>query len=65
MEHKALDATKARVKVRVLKAKEEMKSVIVDKSASEVSALVRVARTRIALIVVNSVTLLVITLSQR
>ena len=58
-EHKALDATKA----RVLKAKEEMKLVIVDKSASEVSALVREARTRIILIVVNPIILLMIALS--
>ena len=58
-----MDVTKARVKV--LKAKEEMKLIIVDKSASVVSALVREARTRIALIVVNPITLLVIALSQR
>ena len=61
--HKALDATRARV--RVFKAKEEMKPVVVEKSASEVSALVREARTRIVLIVINLVTLLVIALSQR
>ena len=58
-----MDVIKARV--RVLKAKEEMKPVIMDKSVSEVSVLVRELRTRIALIVVNSVTLLVIALSQR
>ena len=58
-----MDATKARV--RVLKAKEEMKPVIVDKSASVVSMLVREERTRIALIMVNLVTLLMIALSQR
>ena len=62
-EHKALDVTKERV--RVLKANEEMKPVIVDKSVSEVNTLVREARTRIALIVVNPVTLLVIALNQR
>ena len=56
-----MDATKARVH----RAKEEMKPVIVDKSVSEVSALVREARTRIVLIVVNTVTLLVIALGQR
>ena len=61
-ERKALDTIKA--KVRVFKAKEEMKPVIVDKSVSEVSALVREARTRIVLIVVNPITLLVIALSQ-
>ena len=62
-EHKALD--EIREKVRVFKAKEETKPVIVDKSASVENALVRKARTRIASIVVNLVTLLVIALSQR
>ena len=42
-----------------------MKPVIVDKSASEVNALVKEARKKIALIVVNPITLLVIALSQR
>ena len=58
-----LDVTKATV--RVLKAKEEMKPVIMDKNASVVSELVREARTGIALIVINPITLLVIALSQR
>ena len=61
-EHNALDATKA--KIRVLKENEEIKPVIVDKSASMVIALVRKARTQITLIVVNLVILLVIALSQ-
>ena len=55
-----MDATR----VRVLKANEEMKPVIVDKSVSEVNTLVREARTRIALIVVNPIILLMIALSQ-
>ena len=58
-----MDTTKA--KVRVLKAKEEMKPIIVDRSVSAGNALVREARIRIGLIVVNPVTLLVIALSQR
>ena len=58
-----MDATRERV--RVLKTKEEAKPVIVDKSISARNALVRKARTRITLIVVNLVTLLVIALSQR
>ena len=53
-----MDATK--VRVRVLKTKEEMKPIIMDKNA-----LVREARTKIALIVVNPVTLLLSALSQR
>ena len=61
-ERKALDATKARV--RVLKAKEEMKPLIVDRSVSVGNALVRETRTRIALIMLNPITLLVIALSQ-
>ena len=52
-------------KVKGPKAKEEVKPVIVDKNASEVSTLVREARIRIALIVVNPIILLVIALSQR
>ena len=62
-EHKAPDTTKA--KVRVIKVKEKMKPVIVDKSTSVVNALIREARTKIALIVANPITLLVIALSQR
>ena len=62
-EHKVLDTTKARL--RVLKANEEMKQVIMDRNVSVGNMLVKEARTRIVLIVVNSVTLLVIALSQR
>ena len=58
-----MDATKARV--RVFKAEKEIKPVIVDRSVSVGNALVREARIRIALIVVNPVTLLMIALSQR
>ena len=54
-----------RERVRVLKAKEKTKLVIVDKSSSVGNAMVRKARTKIASIVVNLVTLLVIALSQR
>ena len=60
-EPKALDATK----VRVLKEKEEMKPVIMDRRVSARNALVKEVRTKIALIVVNPVTLLVIALIQR
>ena len=62
-EHKAQDTT--REMVRILKAKKETKPVIVDKSANVGNALVRKARRRIILIVVNLVILLVIALSQR
>ena len=62
-ERKALDATKARV--RVFKAKEKMKPVIVDRSVSAGNGLRKEARTRIVLIVINPVTLLMIALSQR
>ena len=62
-EHKALDAIRERV--RVLKAKEETKLVIVDKNASVGNMMARKARIRIVSIVVNLVTLLVIALCQR
>ena len=66
-ENKSREAqgSRTKVKVRVLKAKEEMKPVIVDRSINARNALVKEARTRITLIVVNSTTLLVIALSQR
>ena len=54
-----------KARVKVLKAKEEIKPVIVDRSISAGNALVREARIKIALIVVNPITLLVIVLSQR
>ena len=58
-----MDATKARIKV--LKTKEEIKLVIVDRSVSVGNSLVRKVRTIITLIVVNLVILLMILLSQR
>ena len=63
-EHKALDTIKERVRV-LNKANEEIKPVIVDKSASVENMATRRARTKIVLIVVNLVTLLMIALSQR
>ena len=61
--HKTLDAT--REKVRVFKANEETKSIIVDKNASIGNATVKKAKTRIVSIMVNLVTLFMIALSQR
>ena len=59
--HKALDVKRERVKV-FNKENEETKPVIVNKSTSVENV---TARTRIASVVVNLVTLLMITLSQR
>ena len=57
------DATK--VRVRVIKAKEVVKPVIVDRSVSMGNVLVKEAIIRIVLIMVNLNTLLVIALSER